>query len=77
MQDDTHFDIAMACVKKGMHVLVTKPVVMTLSQHIALATAASEENVLVAVEVHKRWDPIYTDARDRLRKMGDMSYFTA
>lgn len=31
----------------------------------------------VTQEVHKRWDPIYTDARDRLRKLGDMSYFTA
>lgn len=29
-QDDTHFEIAMACVKRGVHVLVTKPVVKTL-----------------------------------------------
>jgi len=75
--DDTHFSIALDCVKAGMHVLVTKPVVKTLEEHIALATAAKENNVLVAVEVHKRWDPIYTDARDRLKKLGDFSYLTA
>lgn len=75
--DDTHYSIAMDCVKAGMHVLVTKPVVKTLEEHIALATAAKENNVIVAVEVHKRWDPIYTDARDRLKKLGDFSYINA
>ena len=62
---------------KGMHILVTKPIVMTLEQHKVLAKAAREKNVLVAVEVHKRWDPIYIDARDRLKKMGDFSYLSA
>jgi D-galacturonate reductase len=52
--DDTHFEQAMDAVKRGHHVLVTKPVVKTLAQHAALAAAAAEQNVLVAVEVHKR-----------------------
>ena len=75
--DDTHFSIAMDCVAAGMHVLVTKPVVMTLAQHHALAAAAAAARVLVAVEVHKRWDPIYADARDRLRALGDFSQLHA
>jgi D-galacturonate reductase len=75
--DDTHYQIALDCVRAGMHVLVTKPVVKTLEEHAVLAKAAEEAGVLVAVEVHKRWDPIYTDARDRLRKLGDFSYMTA
>lgn len=52
--DDTHFDIAMECVKKGMHVMVTKPIVQTLDHHLQLAKLAAEKNVLVGVEVHKR-----------------------
>jgi D-galacturonate reductase len=75
--DDTHFAIALACVKAGMHVLVTKPICKTLAEHAELAAAAAAANVLVAVEVHKRWDPIYTDAKDRLRALGPMSYFTS
>ena len=75
--DDTHFAIALDCVRAGMHVLVTKPVCKTLEEHATLAAAAEEAGVLVAVEVHKRWDPIYTDARDRLRRLGDFSYLTA
>ena len=65
--DDTHFDIAMACIQHGMHVMVTKPIVQTLEHHVKLAQAAKENNVLVAVEVHKRLDPFYADARDRAR----------
>ena len=75
--DDTHFDIAMECVKKGMHVMVTKPVVQTLEHHKDLASAAKKEGVLVAVEVHKRLDPFYADARDRATNLGNFQYMYA
>lgn len=72
--DDTHFDIAMACVQRGLHVLVTKPIVKTLAEHTELAAAADKAGVLVCVEVHKRFDPIYQDAYDRIQALGDFSY---
>lgn len=72
--DDTHMAIALACIEKGLHVLVTKPVVKTLADHHALYEASLRNNALVAVEVHKRWDPIYVDARDRIKCLGDFSY---
>lgn len=68
--DDTHYQIALEAIKRGHHVLVTKPITKTLASHLALCKAAEENDVLVAIEVHKRWDPIYSDARDRLRRMG-------
>ena len=67
----------MAAIERGHHVLVTKPVVKTLEQHVALAAAAEAHGVVVAVEVHKRWDPLYTDACHRLRALGDFSYMNA
>ena len=76
--DDTHFDIAMQCVEKGMHVMVTKPIVQTLDHHLQLAKAAAEKGVLIGVEVHKRLDPFYADARDRARSgLGNFSYMYA
>jgi D-galacturonate reductase len=77
--DDTHFDIAMECIQRGMHVMVTKPIVQTLQDHLKLAKAAAEHNVLVAVEVHKRLDPFYADARDRARsaELGNFQYLYA
>lgn len=76
--DDTHYDIAMACIAQGMHVMVTKPIVQTLEHHKALIDAAKEKNVLVTMEVHKRWDPFYADARDRARsQLGNFQYMYA
>jgi D-galacturonate reductase len=75
--DDTHFGIAIEAVERGLHVLIAKPIVKTLSEHLALADAARRSGVLVAMEVHKRWDPIYADARDRIRQLGDFSFFSS
>ena len=75
--DDTHFQIAYDAIERGLHVLLTKPPVKVLKEHKALIDAANRQEVLVAVEVHKRWDPIYVDARDRIRNLGDFSFFNA
>mgnify|MGYP003308391270 FL=1 len=75
--DDTHFHIAYDAIERGLHVLLTKPPVKILKEHEALIDAANRHEVLVAVEVHKRWDPIYVDARDRIRSLGDFSFFNA
>ena len=76
--DDTHFSIALECINRGMHVMVTKPIVKTLEEHHALAQAAKEKGVLVGVEVHKRLDPFYADARDRARSgLGNFQYMYA
>ena len=64
--DDTHFQIAYDAIERGLHVLLTKPPVKVLKEHKALIDAANRQEVLVAVEVHKRWDPIYVDARDHV-----------
>jgi D-galacturonate reductase len=74
--DDTHFEIAMYAIQRGVHVMLTKPPVMTVAAHKTLLEAAREKNVLVQVEYHKRFDPIYSDARQRIREtMGDFQYF--
>ena len=65
--DDTHHAIALACIEAGLHVLCAKPVVKKLEDHLSLAAAAKKHGVLCAVEYHKRFDPIYADARDRIR----------
>eukprot|EP00957_Ditylum_brightwellii_P134501 10253641-Ditylum_brightwellii.AAC.1 len=58
--------------------MVTKPIVQTLEHHDILAKAAKENNVLVGVEVHKRLDPFYADARDRARStLGNFQYMYA
>jgi D-galacturonate reductase len=75
--DDTHFEIALQAIRRGVHVLITKPVVKTLAHHAELAAEAEKHNVLCCVEVHKRWDPMYVDARDRIRALGPFSFLQA
>lgn len=45
--DDTHFAITSAAIKAGLHVLVAKPVVKTLAEHLQLIEVAKQHNVLV------------------------------
>jgi len=73
--DDSHFAIACHAVERGLHVLVAKPLVKTFDEHQQLLTLAQKHDVLVAMEVHKRWDPIYRDARDQVSRLGDFSFF--
>lgn len=75
--DNTHFQIGMAAVERGLHVLIAKPLVQTVADHKALIEAGDRKGVLVAMEVHKRWDPIYVDARDKIRELGDFSFINA
>lgn len=73
--DNTHFHIAMDAISRKLHVLVAKPVVQLLQHHQKLERAASQAGVICAVEYHKRFDPIYNDARERARALGPFSYF--
>jgi len=75
--DDLHYDMIKASIVRGLHVMVTKPPVKTLKEHLELTALADEHKVLVAVEVHKRWDPIYADARQRIRQLGDFGYYNS
>lgn len=75
--DDTHFAMAEAAVQLGLHVLVVKPLVKTLQQHQRLLALSKQHNVLVMLEVHKRFDPIYQDACDQVRHFGDFSLMSS
>ncbi|EFX02472.1 rossmann fold protein [Grosmannia clavigera kw1407] len=73
--DPTHFPIALYAIERRIHVLITKPAVMTLAHHTALIEAARKHGVYVYIEHHKRYDPAYADARFRAQKLGEFNYF--
>lgn len=54
--DHLHCEIAAACIKKGLHTLVVKPLTPTLDEARALIDLANGCDVYGAVEFHKRWD---------------------
>ncbi len=72
--DTTHFPIAVYAMRKKIHVLVTKPATKVLADHMELARIAREEGVMCFVEHHKRFDPAYSDGREKAREeLGDLS----
>ncbi|KAF9786019.1 D-galacturonic acid reductase [Thelephora terrestris] len=75
--DNTHYDIASYAIERGIHVLVTKPAVQTLDHHNALIAAARKHNVVCFVEHHKRFDPVYSDAKARAQSLGEFNFFNA
>lgn len=54
VQIDTHYNIAIYAIERGIHVLVTKPATQLLSHHNELIAAAEKHKVVCFVEHHKR-----------------------
>lgn len=77
--DHTHFDIAKHAMESNLHVLCAKPLVQKLEHHLVLSSLQRSKNVICSVEVHKRWDPIYQDARERIAQggLGNFSFFNS
>ncbi|KAF5879164.1 putative d-galacturonic acid reductase protein [Botrytis fragariae] len=73
--DTTHYPIALYAIERKIHVLITKPAVKILSQHLELLEAARKNGVFVYIEHHKRFDPAYSDARHKSLGLGDFNYF--
>lgn len=55
--DHLHVDPALACINKGINVLIEKPLATTVEDCETILEAANNNNVRVAVDFHKRWDP--------------------
>jgi D-galacturonate reductase len=75
--DNLHFEMCREAIKRKLHVMVTKPIVQQLPQHLELMQLAQKNNVLVTVEVHKRFDPMYADVKQRVQSCGNFSYFSS
>ncbi|KAI0639318.1 NAD-P-binding protein [Trametes polyzona] len=75
--DSTHYRISLYAIERGLHVLVTKPAVQLLHHHNELVEAAKKHNVVCFVEHHKRFDPVYSDAKARSASLGEFNFFSA
>jgi virulence factor len=65
----THFDLAMRCLEKGIHVLLEKPITETLEQAETLTNAAETLRVVVQVGHIERFNPTYIELKNVLEDM--------
>ncbi|KAH0838445.1 hypothetical protein J3R83DRAFT_6756 [Lanmaoa asiatica] len=75
--DNTHYPISLYAIERDIHVLVTKPATQLLPHHNELIEAARKHNVVCFVEHHKRFDPVYSDAKARAQALGEFNFFNA
>lgn len=74
--DHLHREIAVAAARAGKHILVEKPLDVTVAGAAEMVRAASDAGVLLQVDFHKRYDPDHQAIERRMRAgdLGDILY---
>jgi virulence factor len=60
----THFDLAMRCLERGVHVLVEKPITETLEQAEKLTQVAEASGLILLVGHIERFNPAYIELKN-------------
>lgn len=74
--DHLHREIAVGAARAGKHVLVEKPLDVTVEGATEMVRAARDAGVLLQVDFHKRYDPDHQAIERRVRAgdLGDILY---
>jgi len=76
--DHLHTQPILAALAQGVHVLTEKPMCMSIHEADEIIAAARAKNRVVAVDMHKRYDPDHLRIRDDIQKrIGTPLYGTA
>ena len=73
----THFDIASVALNAGKHVVVDKPLAVTLAEADRLIALAKERERVLTVFHNRRWDSDFLTLHKALPRLGDVSLFEA
>ncbi len=74
--DHLHREMAVAALEAGKHVIVEKPMDLTIGGCEEMIAAARRNRLLLFVDFHKRYDPVHQKARDLILqgKLGTIQY---
>jgi predicted dehydrogenase len=68
----SHAPIAIAAAKKGIHVMVEKPMCFSVAEGQAMIDAAAAAGTALMVAYNKRYDPAYARAIEEVHKLNDL-----
>jgi len=71
--DRLHVPLSLACIERGWHVLLEKPVALNESDYICLMEAAEKAKVHVGVCLEMRLHPYFRRVRELASKLGRIS----
>ena len=74
--DNCHTESVIKAAKKGIHLMVEKPLATTVEECEKMISAAAESNVYLMVDWHNRWNPTFNNAWKTVRnnEIGDINY---
>ncbi|HEY3901232.1 MAG TPA: Gfo/Idh/MocA family oxidoreductase [Chthoniobacter sp.] len=76
--DNLHTTPILAALARGVHVITEKPMCLTIHEADQIIAAARAKGCVVAVDMHKRYDPDHLRVRDDIQKrIGPPLYGTA
>ena len=76
--DNLHTQVIMAGLQAGTHVLTEKPMCLDIHEADQIIGLAREKSRIVAVDMHKRYDPDHLRVRDDIKnRIGEPLYGTA
>lgn len=76
--DHLHTQPILAALARGVHVLTEKPLCLDVAEADRIIELARRKNRVVAVDMHKRYDPDHQRIRDDIaRRIGEPLYGTA
>jgi predicted dehydrogenase len=61
--DDLHYEHTMACLERGLHVLVEKPITRSLVQSEEMCKEADDKGLVLMTVANKRYSPPYRRAK--------------
>ena len=72
-----HFDLAKPALEAGRHVVVAKPLTVSVNEADQLIALATEQQRVLTVFHNRRWDSDYLTVRELLPRLGELSLFEA
>jgi predicted dehydrogenase len=65
--DHLHTPVILAALERGAHVITEKPMCLSIHEADQIVELAREKNLIVAVDMHKRYDPDHVRIREEIR----------
>jgi len=76
--DHLHTEVILAALDSGVHVITEKPMCLNIAEADQIIDLAKKKSRIVAVDMHKRYDPDHLRIRDDIKnRIGDPLYGTA
>ncbi len=66
--DNLHTEVILAALETGVHVVTEKPMCLSIHEADQIIELARKKNRVVAVDMHKRYDPDHLRIRDDIQK---------